>query len=154
VAGKALDAGKIPIFSVAGGTVELVDQVVKTDEEWRKILPSGTYAIARKAGTEPPFTGKYHAWKEHGIYQCACCGTDLFLSDTKFESGTGWPSFSAPVSQHNVELKKDISSGMVRTEVLCARCGAHLGHVFDDGPPPTHQRYCMNSASLAFVQRG
>jgi peptide-methionine (R)-S-oxide reductase len=105
VAGKGGDAGKIPIFSVAGGTVELVDRVVKTDEEWRKILPSGTYAIARKAGTEPPFTGKYHAWKEHGIYQCACCGTDLFLSGTKFESGTGWPSFSAPASEHNVELK-------------------------------------------------
>jgi peptide-methionine (R)-S-oxide reductase len=146
-------AGKVSIFSVEIGSVTLVDRVVKSDAEWQKILDPLTFEIARRAGTEPPFTGKYHAWKEHGIYRCACCGTDLFLSDTKFESGTGWPSFWEPVSGHNVELKKDVSSGMVRTEVLCARCGAHLGHVFDDGPPPTHQRFCMNSASLAFVKR-
>ncbi len=145
--------GKVPIYSMATGKVELVDRVVKTDGEWRKILDPMTFEVARKAGTEPAFTGKYHAWHEKGLFQCACCGTDLFLSDTKFESGTGWPSFWQPVSEKNVELKRDISFGMVRTEVLCARCGAHLGHVFDDGPPPTHQRYCMNSASLAFVKR-
>ena len=145
--------GKVPIYSVATGKVELLDRVVKTDEEWRRILDPMTFEVARKAGTEPAFTGKYHAWHEEGLYRCACCGTDLFLSDTKFESGTGWPSFWAPVSEKNVELKRDLTFGMVRTEVLCARCGAHLGHVFDDGPPPTHQRYCMNSASLAFVKR-
>ncbi|MDD1667685.1 MAG: peptide-methionine (R)-S-oxide reductase MsrB [Methanomicrobiales archaeon] len=145
--------GKVPIYSVATGKVELVDRVVKTDAEWRKILDPVTYGVARKAGTEPAFTGKYHAWHEKGLYRCACCGTDLFLSETKFESGTGWPSFRAPVSEKNVELKRDLTYGMVRTEVLCARCGAHLGHVFDDGPPPTHQRYCMNSASLSFVKR-
>ena len=144
---------KVPIFSVATGRVELLDRVEKTDEEWRGILDPVTYDVARKAGTEPAFTGKYHAWHEEGLYRCACCGTDLFLSDTKFESGTGWPSFWAPVSEKNVEMKRDISFGMERTEALCARCGAHLGHVFDDGPPPTHQRYCMNSASLAFVNR-
>jgi peptide-methionine (R)-S-oxide reductase len=144
--------GKVPIFSVATGKVELVDRVVKTDEEWRRILDPVTYEVARKAGTEPAFTGKYHDWHEKGLYRCACCGTDLFLSETKFESGTGWPSFWAPVSEKNVDLRKDLTYGMVRTEVLCARCGAHLGHVFDDGPPPTHQRYCMNSASLAFVK--
>jgi peptide-methionine (R)-S-oxide reductase len=154
VAGKGDDAGKIAIFSVETGSVTLVEKIEKSDAEWQKILDPNTFEIARRAGTEPPFTGKYHAWKEHGIYRCACCGTDLFLSDTKFESGTGWPSFWQPVSEHNVKLKKDISFGTVRTEVLCARCGAHLGHVFDDGPPPTHQRYCMNSASLAFVKKG
>jgi peptide-methionine (R)-S-oxide reductase len=145
--------GKVPIFSVETGSVTLVEKIERSDAEWQKILDPLTFEIARREGTEPPFTGKYHAWKEKGLYRCACCGTDLFLSETKFESGTGWPSFWAPVSEKNVELKKDISFGMVRTEVLCARCCAHLGHVFDDGPPPTHQRYCMNSASLDFVKR-
>jgi peptide-methionine (R)-S-oxide reductase len=144
---------KVPVFSVATGKVELVDRVVKSDEEWERILDPVTFEVARKAGTEPAFTGKYHDWHEKGLYRCACCGTDLFLSGTKFGSGTGWPSFWAPVSEHNVELRRDESFGMVRTEVLCARCGAHLGHVFDDGPPPTHRRYCMNSASLGFVER-
>jgi len=146
--------GKVPIFSVSTGKPELVDRVVKTDGEWRKILDPTTYEVARKAGTEPAFTGKFHDWPEKGLYRCACCGTDLFLSETKFETGTGWPSFWAPVSERNVELTQDLAYGMVRIEVLCARCGAHLGHVFDDGPPPTHRRYCMNSASLTFVKQG
>ena len=153
MAGAKGEPEKIPIFSVETGSVALVDRVVKSDAEWERILDPVTFDVARKAGTEPAFTGKYHAMEERGLYRCACCGTDLFLSDTKFESGTGWPSFRAPVSEQNVELRKDESFGMVRTEVLCARCGAHLGHVFDDGPPPTHRRYCMNSASLSFVKR-
>jgi peptide-methionine (R)-S-oxide reductase len=146
--------GTIPIFVAATGTVEMVAPIRKTEEEWRRLLPPFSFEVARGQGTETAFTGRYHDFHGDGLYRCICCGTDLFDSRAKFDSGTGWPSFSAPIARENVALRTDTGYGMVRTEVLCARCDAHLGHVFDDGPPPTGQRFCMNSASLRFVARG
>ena len=146
--------GKIPIYSSATGKVELVEPVVKTTAEWKSILPAKTFEVAREKGTEPAFTGAYYNTHDDGMYRCACCGTELFDAKDKFESGTGWPSFSAPVAKENIKTNEDRSYGVLRVEVLCARCGAHLGHVFDDGPAPSHKRFCMNSASLTLVKRG
>ena len=124
------------------------EKVVKTDEEWQRELTPEQYEVLRRQGTERAFTGPYWDAKEDGMYRCAGCGAELFSSDTKFDSGTGWPSFTEPVNSQNVELHVDDTYGMIRTEVTCAACGSHLGHVFEDGPAPTGQRFCMNSCSL------
>jgi peptide-methionine (R)-S-oxide reductase len=125
----------------------------KTDAEWREKLTPEQFAVARKAGTERAFSGEYWDCHDDGVYECVCCGEPLFSSDTKFESGTGWPSFFQALAPEAVEEKTDVSHGMVRTEAVCRNCGAHLGHVFPDGPRPTGQRYCMNSASLKLQPR-
>jgi peptide-methionine (R)-S-oxide reductase len=125
-----------------------MEKLDKTEAEWREELSSERYRVLREAATEPPFTGAYTYSKADGIYRCGACGNELFSSDTKYDSGSGWPSFTEPAFAEAVELRDDSSHGMIRTEVLCARCGSHLGHVFPDGPGPSGQRYCINSISL------
>ena len=130
---------------------KMINPVQKTDAEWKQMLTPEQFRVTRQKGTERAFTGEYHDSKEQGVYQCVCCGNDLFTSDTKYSSGTGWPSFWEPVSKTSVKLVEDRTLFMRRTEVVCANCDAHLGHVFGDGPEPTGQRYCMNSAALKLV---
>ena len=132
---------------------EAWEKIVKTDEEWERVLTPEQFSVMRRKGTEPPFSSPLNGEKGEGTFECAACGLPLFNSRTKFNSGTGWPSFYAPVAKENVREEADTSHGMRRTEVLCARCDAHLGHVFDDGPAPTGLRYCMNGVALKFVRR-
>lgn len=142
---------QIKVYSVEKGSYVMTQTVVKTKEEWKKTLTPEQFRILREKGTERAFTGKYDKHLEHGVYRCAACGLDLYRSEEKYDSGTGWPSFTAPIAGENVLTRPDNSFFSQRTEVLCPRCGGHLGHVFDDGPKPTGKRYCMNSAALQFV---
>lgn len=131
----------------------MTDKIKKSDSEWRSKLNDDQYYVTRKKGTEPPFSGEYEDAEDDGTYVCVCCGQPLFSSDAKYHSGSGWPSFYQPIAAENVEMERDVSHGMVRTEVLCSKCDAHLGHVFEDGPAPTGLRFCINSVALRLNEK-
>ena len=143
----------IPVSGLALSDRDMAGKTLKSEEKWKETLPPQRYQVLREKGTERPFTGELLDNKRSGVYKCAGCGQELFSSETKYDSGSGWPSFNSPLSEGNIEEKRDKSLFTVRTEVLCSRCGGHLGHVFDDGPRPTGLRYCINSASLDFEER-
>ncbi len=142
--------GKIRVYSAEQGDYILVDKVLNSEEKWKRLLTSEQYHVLREEGTERAFTGELLKNKEHGVYRCAACGNDLYLSESKFDSGTGWPSYYEPIAKENVSIREDKSFFTTRNELICSRCESHLGHVFDDGPPPTGERHCINSVSLQF----